>query len=66
MSRKFTSHMPEGDKDTTKYFVPAEGLRRGSNWNYLVEPRAFFKAHPDTTSPCGFHGAADRQLIGGC
>jgi hypothetical protein len=27
MSRKFTSHMPEGDRDTAKYFVPAAAIR---------------------------------------
>jgi hypothetical protein len=28
MSRKFTSHMPEGDRDTAKYFVPAAAIRQ--------------------------------------
>jgi hypothetical protein len=27
MSGKFTSHMPEGDRDTAKYFVPAAAIR---------------------------------------
>jgi hypothetical protein len=27
MSRKFTSHMPEGDRDTAKYFIPAAAIR---------------------------------------
>jgi len=27
MSVKFTSHMPEGDRDTAKYFVPAAAIR---------------------------------------
>jgi hypothetical protein len=27
MSRKFTSQMPEGDRDTAKYFVPAAAIR---------------------------------------
>jgi hypothetical protein len=27
ISQKFTSHMPEGDRDTAKYFVPAAAIR---------------------------------------
>jgi len=27
MSQKITSHMPEGDKDIAKYFVPAAAIR---------------------------------------
>ena len=27
MSQKFTSHMPEGDRDTAKYVVPAAAIR---------------------------------------
>src|SRR5262245_34100405 len=27
MSQKITSHMPEGDRDTAKYFVPAAAIR---------------------------------------